>query len=1189
MELKRVEISGFKSFVEKIQVEFGKGITAIVGPNGSGKSNISDAVRWVLGEQSAKSLRGGKMEDVIFAGTERRKPLNFAQVTLVLDNHDKKMAVDYSEVAISRRVYRSGESEYTINGSKCRLKDVQELLMDTGIGKDGYSVIGQGQIDRLLSSKPQDRRLVFEEAAGIVKYKTRKEQAEKQLAEEADNLSRVQDILEELSSRLEPLEKQAETAEKYLALKDELKTYEVSAFLGQYKQYQEQYDKAQGNLLNLQAQLAEAQKAKEEAQAQSEQYAREAEEARRDFTTLSEAHSELRLKNQEAEGDKRLLLQQTEGAQQDMVNLERRLDDVKARMKGRLDTIKKEEARVKSLEQELTEKSHHGEEVQQTLSKIEEQIKELEASYAADRKDLDEQQEELSLLRAKAERQSAVLEQDEAQQETMQEQETELRKQQEELATQLSEAEDLQTELQKKDVSLTEALEAQRKKVDEIRQALQQKQKEQESLMLRMRELQSRIKWLTDMERDYEGFSGSVRAIMQMKKNSPQRYQKVHGTLSDVLTVPSEYALAVEIALGPALQNVIVEDTACAKDLIEALRSAGKGRATFLPLDRVTGRGEPHGAGEALKMPQVIGFAGDLIEYDARYEKIVSRQLGNVLVVRDFDSAAAVASQYSNSLRVVTLKGDIFNTGGSITGGSAGSKAGGILSRKGERQDLEKNLAEQRAESSKLAAAVSESVRLREAARAEENKIAEEKEHCQQELAKASQDLSQLVFLQKHVDGQLAEIDENKRLLLTSSEQHQEEAQQSREAVEALTLEVAKQAQKTEAAEEALKGTELQAEESRQVLSRLQMEMAGKRQEKQFTQRAIERENEEIENLAQEADQILEEQEERRSSVKVALQRIQELEESQVKLTKAIEEKEKEMQEQEEQRAEKDRRRDESTKAVQETLLTVSNLEKEQIRLEGQAGRAKKDLNDLQDRIWEEYELTYGAAKAMAEKMEMPGSQTAMKRRISQLREEIRSLGNVNVDAITELIALRERCEFLGKQRDDIAKSEESLREIIDQLTQKMEEQFAKGFASVAKTFNEVFRSLFGGGQGLLQLTEGENALEAGIEIIAQPPGKKLQNMMLLSGGERALTAIALLFAIHQLNPAPFCILDEIEAALDDTNVVRFADYLKEMCEHTQFIVITHRKGTMEAADTLYGVTMEEKGVSKCISVNFQS
>ncbi len=1192
MELKRVEIMGFKSFPEKIQVEFGKGITAIVGPNGSGKSNISDAVRWVLGEQSAKTLRGAKMEDVIFAGTERRKPVGFAQVTLVLDNHDRKMAVDYEEVAISRRVYRSGESEYTLNGSRCRLRDVQELLMDTGIGKDGYSVIGQGQIDQLLSTKPQDRRMVFEEAAGIVKYKTRKEQAEKQLQEEADHLSRVQDILGELTARLEPLEKQAQTAEQYLALKNELKTYDVAFFLQEYEQLSEQATRLSTQLADLNEQLESARRRQEEAKRKSARLAEEAETARVEMNRLNQARHDMQLRQEAGEGDKRVLQEQIESSKRELALLAQRLADVKEKLHNRVQTVQKEEQKRQELLTQITQGEADYAQFAERLAQKQQDLEALQAAHEEARQRAEVLTEELVKLRSQTERLQVMLEQEMSRQEDLENRRAQLQAQRQTQKQTLQEAIEKRDKLEaEQQTQQTEhaSLEGQLEKVKtDIRQA-QQKQQE---LILNMRDLQSRMQWLRGMETEYEGFSGSVKAIMQLKKQNPQQFQAVHGTLADVIQVPTAYALAIEIALGAAIQNIIVDRADDAKDLIEILRRSKKGRATFLPLDFVTERSTFANEAAVKAMPGVIGFGYELVSYAPEYRKIMTRQLGNVVVAEDFDSASQVARRFKNSLRVVTLKGDIFNTGGSITGGSQQSRGHGILSRKGEIDELKRQLEQKRAQGRMVQETLSGYSKTRQEVTAALTQSQERLRTLGELLQQARQECEKQQFLFEHAEQELADTEGNRSEMQLSRKAHEEEAKESRRQLEKLEKEQQKHLEQEQQKRNASLVLSGQIEAEKGQLSQKKLDLGGLRQQQQFLERTMEWEKQEMESLSQEADTILEDTNERQQAQKQAQAEIAAIEQRQEALGRSIDEKEAGLLQMEAQWQAKDREKASSLQEAEEALRIFSALEKEQVRLENQEGRARKDLTDLQDAMWQEYELTYGAARRLWEEQAQPaslGTQSVLKKKIGQIKEAIRALGHVNVEAITELLTLRERIEFLSGQKDDIASAEEKLRELIEQLTRKMEEQFTEGFAAIAESFNQVFQKLFGGGRGILRLAEGENALEAGIEIIAQPPGKKLQSMMLLSGGERALTAISLLFAIQQLNPAPFCILDEIEAALDDANVGRYAQYLKEMSENTQFIIITHRKGTMEVADTMYGVTMEEKGISKCISVQFQA
>ena len=1203
MELKRVEIVGFKSFPEKIRVEFGEGVTAIVGPNGSGKSNIADAVRWVRGEQSAQTLRGSRMEDVIFAGTERRKPLGFAEVTLVLDNRDRKMPVDYEEVAISRRIFRSGESEYAINGGRCRLKDVQEMLMDTGIGKEGYSLIGQGQIDQLLSSKPQDRRAIFEEAAGITKFKNRRDQAQKQLTDEASKLERVTDILTELSSRLEPLREQSETAEKYLALKEELKLYEVSSFIGEYELLKAQADKMDEALNSLNQQIATSREDQSQAKARAEQLAGEVDENRRKLLRLNQELGDLKLSLETAEGDKRVLQEQSSHYTEDLDSLKIRIADLKERIADRTHTLEKEEQRVRSLQEQIQAQEKLQAEKDRELSELKDRLEkqcEIEKESAGK---LTRAEEEFQFASAAKERFSLLASQDREQLKSRQEELGELsrkKEQAEQEITNLAARADAKKEeilgLQKELSEAEDQYQQTKTRSDELIRL-------QDSLMLELKDLQGRIGWLNGLSQDYEGFSQSVKSLMKLQKAAEGSREKrlsgaIHGTVADLITVDKQYTVAMDVALGAALQNIIVDNTSGARSLITYLREKKIGRATFLPLDQVSARTPFAKAQDVLRMPGVIGFADTLINVKEIYRHVLSRLLGGVVVCEDFDSAAKVAKNYGNSLRVVTLEGDIFNIGGSITGGSNHQQKSGILGRKAEIDDLRNSLKEKRTEADQVYRKIrtlGEDLRVQgEGVRSLRRRMGEEQE---KETALRTQT--------EKFRGQLEEMENRLSQFVLAGEdaerarlEHEAELEQSN-----IRLQNA-EAQRDEAASalsgerDVLRTLEEEAAGRKEEQQALAIKLAGIRQEKQFLEQQKDWEAQEIDNLSREAEQLIDESNVSAEAQKETALKITELEASQEKTRKEISRMQEQISAQETLFQEVDGLREKALQDNEEILRSFSLLEKEQVRLENQAARAKKDLEDLQDRMWEDYEITYGAAKELAsrkfnddEQMQAASELSKTKRRqmVSRLKEQIRALGAVNVGAITEYRSLKERCAFLSQQKDDILQSEQNLTDIIRQMTTKMEEQFKEGFAAIAESFDRVFRQMFGGGRGILRLMEAEDSLEAGIEIIAQPPGKKLQSMLLLSGGERALTAIALLFAIQQLNPAPFCILDEIEAALDDANVERFARYLRQMCESTQFIVITHRKGTMVAADTMYGVTMEEKGVSKCISVNFDT
>ncbi len=1185
MELKKVELVGFKSFPDRVSVVFDPGVTAIVGPNGSGKSNIADAVRWVLGEQSAKMLRGSKMEDVIFAGTERRRPVNYAQVTLVLDNSDRKIPVDYDEVSISRKVFRSGESEYSVNESRCRLRDVQELLMDTGIGKEGYSIIGQGQIDRLLSNKPQDRRAIFEEAVGITKYKSRKEEAEGKLEAEELTLSRISDILNELSARLEPLTAEAEKAGVYLSLKEELKSYEVTAFLGQFKQYREQFERVEKNLNELNAQLEEARERGAKARELSEQYKQEAQEASDAYRSLNENHHELEIALQQKEAQKALISSRGEQFEREESRLSRQIAETKAALAALSETLRREEERVAAKKAKLAEtEASHTESVTRLQSRGEarERLR-AESAEAAGR--LEEARAALAALRAKGVGFGEVLELDRTQRRAIEEQ-------QEKLSQEAAGLSDKEEKKQQEIAEVSRAYEALgadisrlNNEIQELRTSVRERQTELSAAASALQETVSRVKWLRELEKDYEGFSGSVKAVMSLVKADPARYKTVRGTLSDLIRVPQEYGTAVEIALGNSLQNIVTDDLETAKALIETLRREQKGRATFMPLDRAEGRARFDRRAEVLKMEGVRGFADELISCDRAYTVLTSRLLGNVIVTEDFDSAAAVAARFGADLRAVTLKGDIFNIGGAVTGGST-QKGGGILSRKGELEELKKTEKEQeqaveaiRREADRLSAE-------RQAKNAELDEKAQAYDRDREKLMGLKNELAAFTAARAQIESQIEAARRSVEDQNRTREEH--EAWMAGFADELARAEAGEQelAEAAREAEAAYVASEAEGETARTEEMNLRIEAKGLEQEILYLIRSMERERDSAEGMAAQIEAFMGELEASRRGREDDLSALSKLAAEIETLTGLIEQRGDETAEMDRTQNEKRERWEASMNEVSARVSEIAALEKEQLRLENQKTRAQKDLQDLQDRMWEEYQLTYNAALSL-EKQDL-GSPAAMKRRIGELKEKLRELGPVNVNAITELQALKERTETLSAQRDDIVKTEESLRELIAQLKTSMEKQFNEGFKQIGILFEESFRKLFGGGHALLQLSEGENSLEAGIEIVAQPPGKTLQNMMLLSGGERALTAISLLFAIQQLNPAPFCILDEIEAALDEANVSRFADYLTELCEKTQFIVITHRKGTMEAATAMYGVTMEEKGVSKCISVRFE-
>lgn len=1189
MELKRLEILGFKSFPEKITVEFSQGVTAIVGPNGSGKSNIADAVRWVLGEQSAKTLRGSRMEDVIFNGTDRRRPMGYAQVTLVLDNSDRSLPVDYDEVSIRRRLFRSGESEYAINDGRCRLKDVQELLMDTGIGKDGYSLIGQGQIDQLLSSKPQERRLVFEEASGITKYKTRREEAEKELEEERQRLTRVSDVLSEIEGRLGPLKEQAETAKVYLDLKQQLNVLEVSSFVGEYEQLQAQKEKADASLKDLQAQMEEAQKKRSLVKERSQKLADQSGQQSSHLQELNETLSQCRIDREKADGEERMLLAQHEQEVSSQKTLTESLNESKETIRERTKTLDAEKKKSRQLEAEKKEADQKLAEKQTELQKLRETAEELEAQVKDDRLQTAAASESLSEARMKLEAQALAIRQDEQQSSHEEENRQRLIDKRDASKARLQEVEEEASKAQVSQGQAETLAKEKTQRVQSLQEQLSVKKQEQQTLMLSLKDQQKRLSWMEGMESSYEGYSGPVRSVMKLK-GTPQG-RGIHGTVSDILSVDRKLTAAAESALGAALQNIVVDDADTAKRLIEYLRQHNGGRATFLPVESVFGRSANRDKETILAMPGVIGFMNDLAGYDPQYQKIVDRLLGNTVAAEDFDSAAAVSRRFGQYLRVVTLEGDMFNAGGSITGGSRRKEQSGLLSRRGEMDELRGQMEESRKKADTLFQEASEIERQLSQERQALTSARSDLEKCQQISISSQAELEREKAALSEWEHQLDALEKGQEGGGALKKQHLADYEVLKKDVEEKEKAAGEAAEKEKEAQERLSATQAKISQAREEEGRIQVQSTSLYQQMAFIERSIEWESSEIEKLSSQADEWIE----KRQAISEKLKRFEEEKQKIASRKKELDEQADRLEQAlKDQRLDMDKTNEEREKNQQESeeLLTAyAALEKEQVRLENQSSKAEKDLADLNERMWNDYEITYGAARELSqdEKLKEASALSRTKRRqmIGQLKSQMKELGAVNENAVTEYKSLSERYEFLTRQRSDILKSEENLEGVIERMTKQMEKQFREGFAAIEVAFDKVFQQIFGGGHGVLRLEDEGSALESGIEIIGQPPGKKVQNMNALSGGERALTAIALLFAIQQQHPAPFCILDEIEAALDDINVERFAHYLKTMSKTTQFIVITHRKGTMLVADTMYGVTMEEKGVSKCISVKF--
>lgn len=1178
MYLKSIEVQGFKSFANKMRFQFHNGITGIVGPNGSGKSNVADAVRWVLGEQSARQLRGANMQDVIFSGTENRKPLGFATVAITLDNGDHKLPADYDEVTVTRRLYRSGESEYLINGTVCRLRDIQELFYDTGIGKEGYSIIGQGQIDKILSGKPEERRELFDEAAGIVKFKRRKLAAQKKLESENGNLMRVNDILSEITRQLAPLQRQSEKAREYLKKKEELKHLDIQMFLSDDARIRGQLADVQEKLSISDHDLADAKKRLENAKAEYEA-----------------AEQKLEALNGEAEQKQTLAHEQTIARQK----LESQIDVLREQIRSDERNGQYLAERIQNLQQEIAKKDAQEAHEREQFQKIngercevcEQEQAETEKSrqlskdaQALEQRIHEGQSDMIGLLNRRSGTQAKMQRYD-----TMTEQ-IQIRKA--ELTGRLLVAKGeeeafvrTRADLKKDYEAVVETIQAMRQKNSALEQRIQAVQEQMGRKGREIEEAQSayhreasRLESLRNITERYDGYGASIRKVMEQK--SAER--GLHGVVADLIRAGKKYETAIETALGGSIQNIVTDDENTAKRMIDYLKKNRYGRATFLPLTAIRGRGGLTKE-QALYEPGALGVASTLVETDEIYGKLVDYLLGQTLVVDHIDHAVAIAKKYKQSIRIVTLDGELLSPGGSMSGG-AFKNSSNLLGRRRESEELEKSVRAQEARLAQL--------------RKELDEARQTRAELRNTLQKQGQELQKQYLLQNTAKLKLDEVDGQRSRTLLGNEQLQREMEE----IDGQILEIAQEQEKirAELEESHMEQTELEArvkrdqealEEVRRELSEqnqrtaaVQTRAAELTQQEQFLAANVKRMEAERRALIQEREQILANQSGAESEVAAKEARIQEL---QAEIAQAQEDAG-QMQEQidalQKQRQEIAEIHKGFFQKREELAALMSDLDKEHFRLDSQ----KERLEDYRERqinyMWEEYGMTASEAAQHADAS--PSNPAQMKKRIGELKNEIRALGPVNVNAIEEYKETAERHAFLSTQHDDLVKAGEALKDIIRELDAGMRRQFAEKFAQMQKEFAKSFKELFGGGQGALELVEDEDVLEAGIRIIAQPPGKKLQNMMQMSGGEKALTAIALLFAIQNMKPSPFCLLDEIEAALDENNVARYAEYLKKLTKSTQFIIITHRRGTMAAADRLYGITMQEKGVSTQVSVN---
>lgn len=1183
MKLKKLELYGFKSFAQRTEIVFDEGITGIVGPNGSGKSNIGDAVRWVLGEQSAKTLRGASMSDVIFNGTQKRKPLSYCEVSLVFDNDDHALAMEAAEVMVTRRVYRNGESEYYLNRAACRLKDVVDLFRDTGIGKEGYSIIGQGRIDEILSRKSEDRRQVFEEAAGIVKFKARKEEADKKLQRTLENLERVDDILDELTKRLKPLEEQSRNARVYLELSTELKDLDLNLFLIRSDRARARLSELESELLTVQTILADTESnltdkttRRDETQNRIDQLEEAITKARTELMECAEhVHesqkklSALQSRRETRSENRQRIVREQEEAQERLAEIEKDHARIQA-------DVEKQHSLIADAEQILRA-------TQEAAEKAQAKEKEADAALEAQKAAVIDQMNRLSDVRN-----------DKTRLNTMQAQ----------METRLTEIEESSGALQEQEAALREALIAVEKQLKTENQHQQQCQEklaqarqasdeadaayanlraDVEKQSADMQTAASRHNVLTEMTRDMEGYNMAVRRAMTYAKQ--RGLTGVKGVLAQLMTVPQAYETAIDMALGAAQQNIVTDTEETAKELINYLRQNRLGRATFLPMSAIRGKTLYGNERNALKLPGCLGVASELVQCAPEYRGIVENLLGRTVIADNLDHGIPIMRAGNHAFRLVTLEGDVMHSGGSMTGGSAQSKVSNLLSRERELKELTAKLQTGRAELDKCR---QELTQRQQTAQEKRQKVSDAVNALhQQEIAVAreqarresvSADLN--THLQRMQETEQARVQlhqslEDIRQQLETIEHQRTGAQGDQSAMEQKTIEMqnalVKARAEASAENDRLMVRTLQLSDLRHGLSDLERDEAHAQQD----QAQILREQERREQLLHEMDELdaIDENDMKREEAESARRQKEQL--RQESAAQAIEQ-----------------RRSQAQSDLRDILSDMENLHEAYNRdseklhkTELAKARIEGDQKNLQNRIWDTYKLTYAGAE---EFRRTPFDEKESDCRAAELQGQIRALGKVNVGAVEEYAETKARVDDLTTQQQDLKRAEMDLRELIERLLIQMRSTFVENFSKMQGYFAETFTRLFGGGHAELKLMDPDDPLNCGIEVNAQPPGKKLQLLSLLSGGERALTAIAILFAMLKLKPTPFCILDEIEAALDDANIGYYADYLKEYSKGTQFIVVTHRKGTMERCNSLFGVAMEEQGVSRMVSVSLQ-
>ena len=1179
MYLKRLELQGFKSFADKTVLEFRKGITGIIGPNGSGKSNISDSIRWVLGEQSMKALRGAKSLDIIFAGTQNRKSLGFAEASLVFDNSDNSLPIEYQEVTVTRKIYRTGETGYYINKTPCRLKDVLELFMDTGIGKDGYSIIGQGKIDEILSNKSEDRRHIFEEAAGIVKYKIRKQESEKKLEQTKLNLLRINDILTEIEANLEPLKMQSEKAKKYLNLREELKNIEVGLFIYNIDKYKETLNELIKDEEIMQNQCNEEEEKLEKVKSLKEELKETIDNITLQIEEMSnsgfESQKEIEMLNSDINVAKTKITNNTENKER----YEKEIEEKNQRIQELDEEIKQKEEKKFNLKENREKFEKELKTKEDELAKITEKLTSKELEIEGYKKQVEENSDQKYELGTEINTQKTNL----------QNYDKRINQIKQEITSNISELD--RTRMEKEELSknfyeIENSRNKTLKNIEEISNEKNEVDKKIKTYEDKIRNIedsirmkQSRRNFLVETEKEKEGYIKSVKSLLKDCENIKELGKGMHGVLANIIEAPEELETAIEMCLGASLQNIVTDTEEEAKNLIEHLRKNNLGRASFLPITSVKGKKL-----EKAKLNEngVIGIASDLVKYDKKYEQIILNLLGRTVITDTIETAIKVAKQNNYTFRIVTKTGDIINPSGAMTGGSVSKKTVNILGRSKEIEKLGKEITNEEKKKEEL---------LKEKENYEnsiKNVIEQSKElntklqEIEIEYATEKQKILSIESSIEKIEKRIKTLKEEKETIENQIKEANNIIENDDKQIEELTIKIEELSKYIQEYAENNKENQKYIDDLNFDITNLKISVSSFDESENSILEIQERINQEIENnknsikdKTEQIEKIKQDNFNLEENIKEILEKIENIKETVKNSGSKIEELKQE-------RSQKSEVLSKQEEQITEKFNVIEDLKAQLVKIDVKKTKIQEDINSIINKMWEEYELTPNAV----ENYEKPNNISATQKEVNRLRNEIKEIGSVNIDSIEEYKNLKDRYDFMSEQRLDLETTMNKLRKIISEMTQIMKEQFKEKFKVINKNFDEVFKELFGGGKAELKLEDEEKILECDIEITAQPPGKKLQSMTLLSGGEKALTAIALLFAILKINPAPFCVLDEIEAALDDVNVYRYAEYLKKFAKDTQFLVITHRKGTMEVADTVYGVTMEENGISKLLSMN---